>query len=242
MLLRSSDAVTRKLMRRGRDQWEFKRLIFCPEESLHLTLQPGRISPPLLLLLLVRSECAGDKSSEYWGQGLPARLALALTHWLPSYSTFLQPSADSTTLLLLRDQTRSQPAQAHMRLKLITTLQKRDEIFNQTQENNKKRKYNRHKEKERERLCYVRSRQSHQDTWLSLHTDTVCLKKMKIFGRVFIRSEADTFATLAFQANLHQPGLQVHIAFSGISSKEITLTDASCFVLADPPQLPQLFS
>lgn len=100
--------------------------------SLHLTLQPGRFPPPLLLLL-VRSECAGDKSSEYWGQGLPARLALALTHWLPSYSTFLQPSADSTTLLLLRDQTRSQPAQAHMRLKLITTLQKRDEIFNQTQ-------------------------------------------------------------------------------------------------------------
>jgi len=76
-----------------------------------------------------------DKSSEYWGQGLPARVALALTHWLPSYSTFLQPSADSTTLLLLRDQTRSQPSSStySTRLKLITTLQKRDEIFNQAQ-------------------------------------------------------------------------------------------------------------
>lgn len=44
-------------------------------------------------------------------------------------------------------------------------------------------------------------RQSHLGTWLFLHTDVVCLKKMKIFGRVFIRSEADTFATLAFQAS-----------------------------------------
>lgn len=47
-------------------------------------------------------------------------------------------------------------------------------------------------------MCSVNSRQSHQGTWLFLHTDMVCLKKMKIFGRVFIRSEADTFATPGF--------------------------------------------
>ncbi len=60
------------------------------------------------------------------------------------------------------------------------------------------------------RAAYTHSVQSQQDTWSSLHTDVVFLKKMKIFGRVFIMSEADTFATLAFQASEWAEGFESH--------------------------------